>query len=137
MEKQEKKLMAEIKKMAQKGQHGPAKIMAKDVSRCRSQVTQFMNMSSQLTSIEMQKSSMQMNQNMMTALSGATSVMANANENMDVAQIRDTLKDFNKEMERAGMKQEMMVDAMDMMEDPGAQADADEVYNGILGEIGL
>jgi len=37
LEKQEKKLMGEIKKMAQKGQHGPAKIMAKDVARCRGQ----------------------------------------------------------------------------------------------------
>ena len=63
--------------------------------------------------------------------------MANANENMDVASIRDTLKDFNKEMEKAGMKQEMVADAMDMMGDPAEAADADEVYNGILGEIGL
>ena len=63
--------------------------------------------------------------------------MATANENMDVAQIRDTLKEFNKEMEKAGMKQEMMGDAMDMMADPSEQADADDVYNGILGEIGM
>lgn len=61
-------------------------------------------MNSQLKSIEMQMSSMQMNSTMMEALSGATSVMSTANENMDVAQIRDTLKDFNKEMEKAGMK---------------------------------
>ena len=78
-----------------------------------------------------------MNQTLMGALSGATGVMATANENMDVAQIRDTLKEFNKEMEKAGMKQEMMSDAMDMMEDPSAQEDADEVYNGILDQIGL
>ena len=63
--------------------------------------------------------------------------MSNANENMDVSAIRDTLKEFNKEMEKAGMKQEMIGDAMDMMEDPSQQADADEVYNGILGEIGM
>ena len=118
--------MGEIKKMAQKGQHGPAKIMAKDVSRCRAQTQQFMMMNSQLKSIEMQMSSMQMNQNMMQALSGATGVISEANENMDVRQISDTLKSFNKEMEKAGMKQEMMSDAMDMMADPSEQADADD-----------
>ena len=96
-----------------------------------------MTMNSQLKSIEMQMSSMQMNQTMMTALSGATGVMQNANENMDVAGIRDTLKNFNKEMEKAGMKQEMVEDAFDMMEDPSQASDADDVYNGILGEIGL
>ena len=94
-------------------------------------------MNSQLKSIEMQMSSMQMNQTMMTALSGATGVMQNANGNMDVAGIRDTLKNFNKEMEKAGMKQEMVEDAFDMMEDPSQASDADDVYNGILGEIGL
>jgi len=31
----------------------------------------------------------------------------------------------------------MMTDAFDMMEDPSAGADAEDVYNGILGEIGL
>lgn len=80
---------------------------------------------------------MQMNQGLMTALSGATSVMANANENMNVTEIRDTLKNFTKEMERAGMQSEMQADAMDMMADPSEAADAEDVYNGILGEIGL
>ena len=41
------------------------------------------------------------------------------------------------EMEKAGIQSEMMGDAFDMMEDPSAAADADDVYNGILGEIGL
>lgn len=31
----------------------------------------------------------------------------------------------------------MINDAFDMMEDPNAQTDAEDVYNGILGEIGL
>ena len=31
----------------------------------------------------------------------------------------------------------MMTGAFEMMEDPGAEANAEDVYNGILGEIGL
>lgn len=31
----------------------------------------------------------------------------------------------------------MVVDGMEMMEDPGAGAEAEDLYNGILGEIGL
>jgi len=41
------------------------------------------------------------------------------------------------EMEKAGIQGEMMTDAFEMMEDPSAAADAEDVYNGILGEIGL
>ena len=35
------------------------------------------------------------------------------------------------------MNQEMMGDAFDMMENPDVQAGAEDVYEGILGEIGL
>ena len=40
-------------------------------------------------------------------------------------------------MGKAEMNQEMMGDAMDAMEDPSAASDADDLYAGILGEIGL
>ena len=73
----------------------------------------------------------------MTALAGSTQVMANVNENMDVAGVRNTLMEFNKAMGKAEMNQEMMGDAMDMMDGEGVGEDADDVYDGILGEIGL
>ena len=47
------------------------------------------------------------------------------------------MKAFAMEMEKAGIQGEMMSDAFDMMEDPSAATDAEDVYNGILGEIGL
>jgi len=37
-----------------------------------------------------------MNANIVGALGSTNAVMQNLNENMDVAQIRDTLKEFNK-----------------------------------------
>ena len=73
----------------------------------------------------------------MGALKGSSSVMAKINEDMNVNEIRDVMKEFQKETMKAEMNSEMMGDAMDAMEDPNAQTDADDVYNGILGEIGL
>ncbi len=66
----------------------------------------------------MQISSMQTQQAIMGALKGSSAVMSKINEDMDVAEIRDVLKQFNKEMTKADMNQEMMGDAFDMMEDP-------------------
>lgn len=48
-----------------------------------------------------------------------------------------TMKAFAMEMEKAGIQSDMMMDGFEMMEDPGANADAEDVYEGILGEIGL
>mmetsp|Transcript_2157 Transcript_2157/g.1494 ORF Transcript_2157/g.1494 Transcript_2157/m.1494 type:complete len:164 (-) Transcript_2157:76-567(-) len=123
--------------MAMAGQHQAAKIMSKDLVRQRNQVNQYTMMSSQLKSMQMQMASMESQQAIMQALGGSTQVMKNINENMDIAQIREVLKDFNKEMGKADMNGEMMGDAMDMMADPSEAADADDVYNGIMGEIGL
>ena len=40
-------------------------------------------------------------------------------------------------MGKAEMNGEMVNDAFDMAEDPNLQTDAEDVYSGILGEIGL
>ena len=73
----------------------------------------------------------------MSALKGSSAVMAKINEDMDVGAIRDVLKEFNKQMGKAEMQGDMVNDAFDMMEDPGMAQDADDVYNSILGEVGL
>lgn len=80
---------------------------------------------------------MQMNQQVLQSLQGSTQVMQAINADMNPQQMMQTMKAFSMEMEKAGIQSEMMSDAFEMMEDPSATADAEDVYNGILGEIGL
>ena len=47
------------------------------------------------------------------------------------------MKDFAKQAGLQEMDNEMVSDAFEMAEGAEVAADADEVYNGILGEIGL
>lgn len=58
---QEKKLLAEIKVLATKNQHGPAKIMSKDLIRTRAQINQYYTMTSQLKAISMRLATATMN----------------------------------------------------------------------------
>ena len=81
--------------------------------------------------------SMQMNQAVMQGLKGASGVMAKINADMNVSEIRDVLKVFSKEMMKADMNGEMMTDAFEMTEDASTVSNAEELYDGILGEIGL
>ena len=46
LEGNEKKLLEEIKKLAKKNQHAPAKALSKDLIRTRNQVSQYYNMTS-------------------------------------------------------------------------------------------
>lgn len=73
----------------------------------------------------------------MGALKGSTSVMAKINEDMNVGEIRDVLKEFNKQMGKQEMNSEMVNDAFDMMEGADTAANADDIYESIMGEIGL
>jgi len=47
------------------------------------------------------------------------------------------MKVFQKEMMKADMNSEMMQDSMEMMEGADTAANADELYEGILGEMSL
>lgn len=78
-----------------------------------------------------------MNQAVMQGMKGASSVMSKMNADMNVSEIRDVLKEFNKEMMKADMNGEMMQDAFEMAEGADVASNAEEVYDGILGEIGL
>ena len=73
----------------------------------------------------------------MNGLKGATGVMSKINEDMNVSDIKDVLKAFNKEMMKAEMNGDMVTDSFEMMEGAETSANAEELYEGILGEIGL
>ena len=74
----------------------------------------------------------------MEALTGVNTVMTAVNENMNVANIREVCSSFAKQSEKMGMQSEMMNEQMDAAMDTGDQeADAEEVYNQILGEVGM
>ena len=51
LEKQEQKLVSDIKKYAKDGQMGPVKIMAKDLVRTRTYITKFIELRSHLNAV--------------------------------------------------------------------------------------
>jgi division protein CdvB (Snf7/Vps24/ESCRT-III family) len=84
----------------------------------------------------MKMSTMASYQEIMKGLEGSTHVLAAMNEQVDISQISQVLKTFNKESMKSEFKQEAISDAMDMAQG-NVDEQADDVYNGILGEIGL
>lgn len=80
----------------------------KDLVRVRRQSDQYLLMESNLKSmaIQIDTSSAQLEIN--AALRGATSAITTANEQMDVKEIQQVMKQFAKESEKMGMKQEMV-----------------------------
>ncbi|KAJ1846652.1 ESCRT-III subunit protein did4, partial [Coemansia sp. RSA 486] len=75
MEAQEKKLIADIKKSAKAGQINACKVMAKDLVRTRKYIQKFYKMKTSLQGVSLRIQTMSSNQQMATAMRGATSAM--------------------------------------------------------------
>jgi charged multivesicular body protein 2A len=138
LEREEPKILGEIKKLATKGLHGPAKIRAKDLARTRSQVGQLYILGSQLKGVSMQLASVSGNAAVMEALQKSTEAISAVEGAMNVKDIMQMMKDYSKESEKLGMKQEMMGDVMEEVLDTGdVDADANKIYSQICDDINV
>ena len=138
MEREEPKILNDIKKLAQKGLHGPAKIRAKDLARLRNQVSQLYVLGSQLKGITMQLASVQGNAAVMEALQKSTQAISAVEHSMSIKDIMNMVKDYAKESEKLGMKTEMMGDAVEEAIDTGdVDAEGEKIYGQICDDINV
>lgn len=138
MEQQEKKVIADIKKLAKEGQMDAVKIMAKDLVRTRRYVKKFMLMKANIQAVSLKIQTLKSQNTMAQAMRGVTRAMQNMNQQLNMPQIQKILMDFEKQSEIMDMKEEMINDVMDdAMEDEGDEEETDAVVSQVLDELGL
>ncbi|XP_044736497.1 charged multivesicular body protein 2a [Chrysoperla carnea] len=138
MEQQEKKIIADIKKMAKDGQMDAVKIMAKDLVRTRKYVKKFMLMKANIQAVSLKIQTLRSQNAMATAMRGVTKAMASMNRQMNMPQIQRILQEFEKQSEIMDMKEEMMNDAIDdAMGEDDDEEETDTVVTQVLDELGL
>ncbi|XP_055698896.1 charged multivesicular body protein 2a [Phlebotomus papatasi] len=138
MEQQEKKVIADIKKLAKEGQMDAVKIMAKDLVRTRRYVKKFMLMKANIQAVSLKIQTLKSQNTMAQAMKGVTRAMQNMNKQLNLPQIQKILHDFERQSEMMDMKEEMINDAIDdAMEDEGDEEESDAVVAQVLDELGL
>ncbi|KAJ1646789.1 ESCRT-III subunit protein did4 [Coemansia asiatica] len=140
METQEKKLIADIKKSAKAGQISACKVMAKDLVRTRKYIQKFYKMKTSLQGVSLRVQTMSSNQQMATAMRGATSAMKSMNGSMNLPGIQKVLADFERESDMMDMKEDLMNDVIDdAMEDDeeDEEEESEQIVQQVLDEIGL
>ncbi|XP_023164504.1 charged multivesicular body protein 2a [Drosophila hydei] len=138
MDQQEKKIIADIKKMAKEGQMDAVKIMAKDLVRTRRYSKKFMLMKANIQAVSLKIQTLKSQNTMAQAMKGVTKAMQNMNRQLNLPQIQKILQDFEKQSEMMDMKEEMINDAIDdAMEDEGDEEETDAVVSQVLDELGL
>jgi len=134
LERNEKKLMTEIKKAAKDGHMDAAKIKAKDLVRTRNYIKKMYKMKSHLEAVSLRLTTMQSSQQMAASMKGITKIMARMNQKMNMPQIQKIMADFEQQNEIMGMKEEMMSDAMD---EAFADDEDEDEEDAVLGTISL
>lgn len=138
MEQQEKKLIADIKKMAKDGQMDSVKIMAKDLVRTRRYIKKFMVMKANIQAISLKVQTLKSQNAMAQAMRGVTRAMQNMNRQLNLPQIQKIMQDFEKQSEIMEMKEEIINDTMDdAMEGDDDEEETDAVVSQVLDELGL
>lgn len=138
MEQQEKKIIADIKKLAKEGQMDAVKIMALDLVRTRRYTKKFMLMKANIQAVSLKIQTLKSQNTMAQAMSGVTKAMANMNRQMNLPQIQKILHEFEKQSEIMDMKEEMISEHIDdAMEDEGDEEESDAVVSQVLDELGL
>ncbi|CAG9329537.1 unnamed protein product [Blepharisma stoltei] len=135
---EEKKLIAEIKKLAKQNQISSVKVMAKDLVRVRKQIQKFYELKSQLQGLDFRLQTMRSTQAMSETLRGITPALTQFNKEMNLPELNKMMQDFNRENQRMEMTEEMMGDAMEMaFDNEGDIEESDNVVNQVLSEIGV
>nr|ACO15754.1 Charged multivesicular body protein 2a [Caligus clemensi] len=138
MEQQEKKIIADIKKMAKAGQMDAVRIMAKDLVRTRRYVKKFMLMRANIRAVSLKIQTLKSQNSMAEAMKGVTQAMQNMNRQMKLPQIQKIMQEFEKQSEIMDMKEEMMSDCIDdAMGDEEDEDESDAIVSQVLDELGL
>lgn len=133
----EKKLMAEMKKMAKADQIESVKIMAKDLVRTRKYAQKFYRMKAQIQAVSLRLMTLSSTAQMSKAMAGVTKAMSAMNGQMNIPAMQNIMREFDKQNEIMGMKEEMMNDAIDdvMDEDGEEEEESTAEIEKIMAEV--
>jgi len=132
IEQEENKVKVEIKNLAKKGDKNNVKTLAKELIRSRKAKEKLYNSKAQLHSVSLQLTSNLAMLKMGRTLAKSTQVMAYMNQLVRLPQLNKIMMAMAREMEKAGMIEEMIDD---VMEDPDVEEEAETEVDKVIDEI--
>eukprot|EP00163_Fabomonas_tropica_P012705 TRINITY_DN2404_c0_g1_i1.p1 TRINITY_DN2404_c0_g1~~TRINITY_DN2404_c0_g1_i1.p1 ORF type:complete len:215 (-),score=70.24 TRINITY_DN2404_c0_g1_i1:137-781(-) len=140
IQQEENKVKKSIKEAAKKGQMSSAKLLAKELARSGKAVERLHKNKAQLNSVSMQISSTMATATIAKNIGKSAEIMKMMNGLMSVPALSQSMREMSKEMEKAGLIEEMTDDMFEDLEDDDISEEADEeidkVLTSILGEAG-
>ena len=136
LERQEKTLIADIRKRAQKGNDRATRALAKQLVQLRAAKDRLTTAKTQLASTALQATTMGAQAAVAESLGSTAKVLGTMNKR--AAGDREMLREFMVEQERAGIREELVDDMLaDAFDEPGTEEATDELVGQVLQEVGM
>jgi len=135
IQREEQKVKMSIKAAAKRGDTGTCKMLAKEIVNSRKAVNRLHTSKAQMNSVVMQMQNQLSQQKMLGNMSKSTEVMQAMNKLVKVSEISETMQHMQKEMTKAGIIEEMVDDAMDVLDEEGDEEAADIEVERVMQEL--
>jgi len=138
LKRDEAKLIIEIKKAAKANSVKSMQIMAKDLVRMRKHQEKYTQLIANLRAVSLQMTAMASTVTMTDSLKKVTRAMTVMNRTMNMPQLQAVMREFQKQSEILGMKEELFGEAIEgAMDDEQDEEATEQVVNQVLDEIGI
>jgi len=138
LQQSEKKIVADIKRVAKQGQLGAARIMAKDLVRTRKHIEKMYKMKTQLQTVSLRLQTINSQAVMAEAMKGVTRAMMRMNRQINLPAMQKIMMEFERQSEIMDMKEDAIGETMDdMLEDDDEEEETETIINQVLDEIGI
>jgi len=135
IEMEEQKLKRSIKELAKRGDKQSAKVLAKEIVQSRKAKERIYKSKAQLNSVSMQLSQSLSMMKVAGVMQKSGQIMGLMNNLVKLPQINQVMLSMAREMEKAGLIEEMMDDAIN--NDEEVEEQADEELDKVVEEITL
>lgn len=138
LDKNEKKLIIDIRNSAKKNQMKTVEIQAKDLVRLRNNSSKFTNLIAQLRAISLQITTMQSTHTMTQSMKNITSSMNKLNKTMNLPELNKIMAEFMKQNEMMNMKSDMISDTIDdTFDSVEDENETKNIVSQVLDELGI
>jgi len=138
LDRQEKQLEGDIRKMAKQGNKDGCVVLAKQLVNLRKQRTRSYGMSAKVSGVNAQSKAMNSNMKMAQVMKTTADTMANMNKQINPMQVAKTMQEFEKANAKMEMSEEMINDTLDgMLDEDGDEEEQDRIVSQVMDELGI
>lgn len=135
IQREQNKVKLAMKQAAKKDDSASLRILALELVRSKKAVSRMYAAKAKMNSVSMELQHQMAQIKMVGAMQKSTEVMHSMNELVRIPEVTKTMRELSKEMERAGMMDEMVNDTIDdALDDDISDAELEEEVNKVVEE---